>query len=373
MNLTQVILVSHEAGNPRSLVWDNLWLESGWNSAVQKTSHSVSLPEPIPLTSKHDSTLEDSKQTNVEARPETTCDVFTIYRTITVTDAPGTVTILQQDPSSVAASMASVDTLQVRQSSELAPTGNIPDTSNPVFTHSVRVSGFEATELPNDGTSVFYRPKSDGQTDPSHITRATIVAGITTVTVGPPPPLTTVHRGLSNDSTSDIHTTTITLSPLPALTASSFYQEPRRPENITAHAPFTSPPEGWNLTGTDATTLDPVSTQHDSTSSAGPMITTVTATSVQVVTVTQPATSTITDGDIIPGGYVQGSEYGYNIPARPLDNADIVKRQTCVWISATISGHVAHWCNNWDGQSVLTFTSWETTSRSSLLPVCGAC
>ncbi|KIV96799.1 hypothetical protein PV10_00616 [Exophiala mesophila] len=261
--------------------------------------------------------------------------------------------------------MASIDTLQVRQSSELAPTGNIPNTANPVFTHSVRVSGFEATELPNDGTSVFYRPKSD---DPSHITRATIVAGITTVTVGPPPPLSTVARGLMNDSTSEIHITTITLSPLPAVTASSTYQDPHQPANVTSHVPFTSHTEGWNLTCTHTTTLDPVDAQNGTISSSGPFITTVTATSIQVVTVTQPAISTITESSTIPGGYFQESEYGYNIPARPVENGDIAKRQTCIWISATISGHVAHWCNNWDGQSVLTFTSWETTITPPSVP-----
>lgn len=309
--------------------------------------------------------------TNSSYRSETTCAPITIFETVSVTvtvtefDTPGTVTILQQDPSSVAASMASIDTVQVRQSSELAPTGNHPDTTNPVFTHSVRVSGFEATELPNDGTSVFYRSKSDVQTGPSHITTASIIAGVTTVTVEQHPHPTTVHKGFFNESASETVLTTITLSPVPLNTTSSTDEKTHLGYNATAHPPFTSPPTGWNLTSTASTTLDPAETQETLTYSENISIVTVTTASVQVVTITEPSVATITANSLASGGYGFETEYGYDIPAPTSENGGIVKRQTCVWISATISGHVAHWCNNWDGQSVLTYTSWETTGTWS--------
>lgn len=270
-----------------------------------------------------------------------TCSPITIWQTVviteTVTDTPGTVTILQQDPSSIAASMASVDTAQVRQSSELNPVSNSANTENPVFTHSIHVSGFEATELSNDGSSVYYVSKGPSTTDWSYKPSASIVAETTTVTVSPVPAHSSAQKGASTNIT-------------------------------TGHLPFTSPSAGWNCTNTttaiDATGTNSLSIPTGSTlspSASEPAYTTsivtVTAVSTEFVTATTPSSSAITE---------PASVDAYDAAVEIFDNGNLEKRQTCVLVYATIGGQLASWCNNWSGRTVLTYTTWETTGKKPM-------
>lgn len=231
--------------------------------------------------------------------------------------------------------MASVDTVQVRQSSELNPVSNSKNTNNPVFTHSIHVSGFEATELAGDGSSVFYVSKGHSTTDWSFTPSASIIAETTTVTVSPVPAHTSAVKAASTNDT-------------------------------TSHVPFTSPSAGWNYTNTESTAFDatgsgPTSVPTGSTLSPSepePIystdVVTVTAVSTQFVTATEAASSAITE---------PASFKGFDAPLEIFDDGALDKRQTCVLISATIGGQVASWCNNWAGNTVLTYTSWETTGN----------
>jgi hypothetical protein len=272
--------------------------------------------------------------------------VITETATETVTDTPGTVTILQQDPSSIAASMASVDTAQVRQSSELNPVSNSANTDNPVFTHSIHVSAYEATELSNDGSSVYYVSKGPSTTDWSFKPSASIVAETTTVTVSPVPAHSSAQKGASTNIT-------------------------------TGHLPFTSPSAGWNYTNTDSTAIDatgtnPLSIPAGSTLSPSASesvyttnIVTVTAVSTEFVTATDSSSSAITQPASVDG-YGGLPSNGYDTPVEIFDNENLEKRQTCVLVYATIGGQLASWCNNWSGRTVLTYTIWETTGKKPL-------
>ena len=277
-----------------------------------------------------------------------------ITTTITVTETPGTVTILQQDPSSVAASMASVDTAQIRQSSLLNPVSNSVNTENPVFTHSVHVSGYEATELSNGGggSSVFYMSKGQSTTDWSFTPSASIVAEVTTVTVLPVPAPPTQEKGAPLNTT-------------------------------TSHFPFTSPPAGWNSTTKDWNTIDPIGTNPIPGSTLSP--------SASETSISQPVDTTsivtvtkVTTEYVSPNGYPAPSvtqppavaDYGavpangYEAPVQAADDGRLEKRQTCYLIYATIGGQLASWCNNWSGQTVLTYTHWDTTGNTPYHHTC---
>lgn len=278
---------------------------------------------------------------------------MTIWQTVliteiiteTVTDTPGTVTILQQDPSSVAESMASVDTVQVRQSSQLNPVSNSVNTQNPVFTHSVHVSGYEATEFPNDGSSVFYMSKGHSTTDWSFTPSASIVAEVTTVTVSPVPAHPAQEKGASTNTT-------------------------------TGHVPFTSPSAGWNSTTNEPITIDPTgtnpipvipgSTLSPSTSASEPIVTTnivtVTAVTTEFVSPTGYSAPAITQPPSV-ADYGAVPANGYDASVKAFADGNLEKRQTCVLIYATIGGQLASWCNNWSGRTVLTYTHWETTGN----------
>lgn len=247
--------------------------------------------------------------------------------------------------------MASIDTVQIRQSSLLNPVSGSPDTEIPLFTHSVRVSGFEATELPNDGSSVFYVSKGSSTTDWTYTPGATIVADVTTVTVLPVPAQSSARRDASINATS-------------------------------GQGPFTIPSGGWNATSSVSTVADASGTEPSSlpvwsslsqsnsssdTLYASTVTTAATVTievSTEVVTITEPplpAYATDTASTNGPGAPLSD---GYDSPIEIFDNSPLQKRQICTLISATIDGELASWCNNWSGQSVLTYTSWETTGKS---------
>lgn len=231
--------------------------------------------------------------------------------------------------------MASVDTVQVRQSSLLNPISNSQNTNNPVFTHSIHVSGFEATELAGDGSSVFYVSKGHSTTDWSFSPSASIIAETTTVTVSPVPAHTSAAKAATTNGT-------------------------------IGHVPFTSPAAGWNYTNTDSTVFDATGTNPGlvptgstlAPSSPEPLysndVVTVTAVTTEFVTATRPSSSAITE---LP------SLNGFDAPIEIFDNEVLDKRQTCVLISATIGGQLASWCNNWAGSTVLTYTTWETTGN----------
>ncbi|KAI1619864.1 hypothetical protein EDD37DRAFT_698293 [Exophiala viscosa] len=279
--------------------------------------------------------------------------------TITQTNAPGVITVLDQDPSSIAAYMASIDTDQVIEQSELLPISDIPDPTPTQFTHTISVSGYVATEVPNTnpyGESVFYISAGPATTDWSFTPSASIQAEVTTVTVLPIQ-ASTQGKGLSASS--------------------------------TVRAPFSAPSGGWNSTsanaygwtaaaGTAGTTSSVLVAPTGTAGTISPYGVTSTSTVINTIsTITENVTISVTSaptyGYVPPAYGLPGSsdQYGYDTPDPSINNGDVEKRQTCVWITATINGQQVGWCNNWDGTTTLTYTSWETTTTPTYIPGIG--
>lgn len=226
--------------------------------------------------------------------------------------------------------MASLDTVYIIQQSEEAPISDPPVTTIPVFTHTIQVPGYEATEISNGDGSVYYLPEGGFTSNLSSLPPASIVAEVTTVTVIPVPPAFSPHQ--------------------------------QGQFNTTNHSAFSMPTSGWNgiMVGSwvgSASTAE--SGTGSSTANDAVSVLTVTA---SIATVYQ--TFTITETSSVPPnlGY-EFVDSGASSPGSPVGFEALGKRQTCVWISATIDGQEVGWCNNWGGPgSTLTYTSWDTTS-----------
>ena len=244
--------------------------------------------------------------------------------------------------------MGYLDSLQISQLVELAPTQE-PWTKGTTFTVPIVVSGYEATEITNaPGGSVFY------MSEPQTGTPATVVIGTLTDTVIPSP-LTTPHV-----QNAQANNTSIT---------------------STSSIPFSTPvvPHGgWNRsTSTGSSIFGPATAANGSAPagtgrpfSFGPF---TSATDVQSTATQSAGPSTVTEYSTVyttetsDGGYGATTAYtsGYDVPV----SADLEKRQTCVWISAPIGGQEVGWCNNWAGGSILTYTTWTTTSESAFAAI----
>ncbi|KIW89012.1 uncharacterized protein Z519_10497 [Cladophialophora bantiana CBS 173.52] len=289
----------------------------------------------------------------IRQAPNPPCFPVTLWNYATVTQtiiqAPATVTILQQDPNAVASSMAMLDTAQVSILSIENPVSARPIPATQTFTHSVKVSGYEATEISNTGPSVFYMSKGPSSTDWTFQPSASIIAEVTTVTVQPIPAVPSARQEAQNNST-----------------YSAF------------HTPFSSPFAGWN----DTLTGSPIG----GTSAAGTGVSYGLPAPLTWSAEVQPTqslyTSTVTEISTVyatsfaPTSGHGTPAYGYDTSAYSYDpmsvaGDDLEKRQTCVWISATIGGQEVGWCNNWAGESTLTFTSWETTTTPTYIPGIG--
>ncbi|KIW28562.1 uncharacterized protein PV07_08216 [Cladophialophora immunda] len=288
------------------------------------------------------------------------CSPVTLWNYITVTQTvvrvPATVTILQQDPNAIASSMAHVDTEQVSIESIENPVSAKPIPATQTFVHSISVSGYEATEVPNTGASVFYMSKGPATTDWAYSPSASIVAEVTTVTVLPVPAVKSAQQEAQYNTT-----------------------------DATFHTPFSSPSAGWNGTSTGSSIVGPADASSGAPAtgtgfSYGPPTPLASSTEVQATqpvyttTITQVATVYATSLNPVSGYGTPA--YGYDVSTYSYDaglsaGEDLVKRQTCVWISATIGGQEVGWCNNWAGGSTLTYTSWETTTTPTYIPGIG--
>ncbi|KAK5257876.1 hypothetical protein LTR40_009021 [Exophiala xenobiotica] len=172
-------------------------------------------------------------------------------------------------------------------------------------------------------------------TDWSFTPSATIVAEVTTVTVLPVPQPSPNHgKGVVES-------------------------------NTTVHAQFTSPAGGWNGTYSNTSSWSAATASAGIASPYG-VASTITVTNI-VATVTQTAASSITTAPT----YGYGPPQSNYAPPKASNNYGIEKRQTCVWISAVIGGQEVGWCNNWDGSTTLTYTSWETTVFPTWVPGIG--
>ncbi|KIY02573.1 uncharacterized protein Z520_01038 [Fonsecaea multimorphosa CBS 102226] len=268
------------------------------------------------------------------------------YATVTqtVVSVPPTVTILQQDPNSIANTMAPIDSLQVSQESEEQPVSGQRYPTSVTFIHTISVSGYEATELANPGASVFYLSQAPADTNSPW---ASIAALTTTVTVLP--------ANVAATTGSTTGTTTVTVLPVPVV--NSDQQEVQ--SNTTA---------GWNTASTDSSYGPPAPLSSSTEVQPTQPVPIATATVTQFATVYSTATAPANGYGTSANGH---HAFTNNDKAGSPNGDDLEKRQTCVWISATIDGQEVGWCNNWAGGSTLTFTSWETTTTPTYIPGIG--
>ncbi|KAJ9604081.1 hypothetical protein H2200_011604 [Cladophialophora chaetospira] len=276
--------------------------------------------------------------------PVTIWNFATVYATVTI--APPTVTIIQQDPNAVASSMAFQNTIYYSNLVVEAPVSGMPLPPY-TFTDTVRVSGYEATELSNIPVgTVFYESKSaSGTASPV----ASIAAAVTTVTVSPVPVTSTQKQK------EQVNGTTIAAT------------------DGSVHSAFTSPYGGWNVSTANSSLVGPGTTGSGTFPGASGL--SASSTGVQPASTSLLRTSTVTQIATVFVTVPPESTYGYAPPPAygteaPISDG-IEKRQTCVWISATIGGQEVGWCNNWAGGSTYTFTSWETTITPDYIPGIG--
>ena len=260
------------------------------------------------------------------------------------------------DPSSISSSLASassVDSVQNSITSEEGPTFN-PYPGTPVFTHSIVVPAFTASET-EDGTSVWFISVGPSTTDWHYTPTQTlsIAYGTTYVTVLPIPSSSPHYNTTGGNGTAHVTLTT-------HLT---------RTTTRTLHTAFTPDPHGWNRTsgyyppgptfgtaGTAGTagigfswsTRPPWGTRptfsHRPTLTVNPTSATTTFSIPSYASLSLPPLS---EPPSLPS-------YGYGLE----------KRQICTMISATFeNGAVQSWCANWDGSTVVQHTSYSTTSK----------
>lgn len=211
-----------------------------------------------------------------------------------------------------------------------------------------------------NGSSVYFVSVGPNTTDwlTNYTPISSVTIGVTTITLSPvqssnaPSPTTTIYTTLFETMTTR-QTDTSTLHPAFPLTTGGIFTGPKS---------FS----GWNATRTSSTLAGGVS----GSVTVLPIPSLGTVTSFNNLTSTLPlgnttvspmitATSTLSSTTDIGYGY----ESGYAFPGGY--GTGLGKRQICTLVSATISGEVASWCNNWDGSSIVVETSFSTTCKES--------
>lgn len=226
-------------------------------------------------------------------------------------------TIAVPDYSSISKSLASastIDSIVVVENSQNRPVSAPPDTRIPTFVNSINAPAFEATEASNNGNSIYYVSATASP--------ASVVIGTTTQSI-------------------------ILSLPHAATTAPSNGQFLPVTNISVSQGNFTAPQSGWNGTQVNATVLPSINSAGYASVNE-PTSTVTHITYVNTTSVVAATTSTITTYE--PYGAYTGV-------------GAMVRRQTCVLISAEIGGQWASWCNNWDGSTTVTYTSWQTTSE----------
>jgi len=127
---------------------------------------------------------------------------------------------------------------------------------------------------------------------------------------------------------------------------------------MTIHSAFTPYPSGWNDTQVN------LSTTIGATGTEGLAATTMTDIATTLTDYETIATTTV-NITIFPTFNTTGFGYPNLTGPDPTDASEnsFGKRQTCVMVSATIDGHLASWCNDWDGSTAVHESTYITTSK----------
>jgi hypothetical protein len=187
----------------------------------------------------------------------------------------------------------------------------------PIYTHTASASLYEATEAPNES---YYVPKPQDDTPDS-----TPVA-TTTVFISPLPAPPKVQGEINSTiSTATIRTATVTGYGI------------------------------WTISVGDVGTSAAGGLTGASSGGFGVLTTTATA---YLATVTASSTVLVTNSSTINGGY------GLPPASTHAQSARLVPRQTCTWVTAERLGG---WCNNWDGSTVVSYPTYDTTGNAGRL------
>jgi hypothetical protein len=265
----------------------------------------------------------------------------TVTQYVTITHVPPIVTIAVPNITSISQSLArasSIDSIVVVEQSQDAPASGPANTAVPTFINTIVASAYEATEVPGTGSTVIYVSVGPNTTNWSYTPTESVVIGVTTISVVP-------EAATETDS---------------AITSQSVISI-----TTTLHMSFTNPTSGWNDSNANATQVSPllspgISTNGSLSASASALSTSTDTT--YIATTTEEISITVTAAPSVGSGY--GSDPFPTLIIWPTSEKRVEKRQTCVMISADVGNHqTASWCNNWDGHTTLSYTSWETTSE----------
>ena len=246
--------------------------------------------------------------------------------------------------------MGSIDTIQVSQEVQEAPTGQaqFPDQT---FSHTALAPVYEATEAPGNSDSAYYIPKPT--TGPHQSTPvATTALTVTVLPLSAHPKV----QGEINTTVTGRHTqTAIATSYAPWNTSVGGVASSSGGYGV----PGSSASVSWNtsVAGTGSWTGGygfsvPSTVESD--------VLTVTSTNyVDTVTATNyVATSTVGGFSYPPGVNISG--YGPVITPAATEPNKLEARQTCTWVEAEGYGS---WCNNWDGSTTVSYSTYNTTGE----------
>lgn len=268
------------------------------------------------------------------------------------------------NPAQIAASISSdmsIESVYWSDQSELAPVSARPVTTTHELTITEVVPVVEATltSSPTNNTGPYFVSVGPSTTDWSltdYTPLSSVTIGIITVTISPVPPTTDVSP------TTTVHSTVYMTLTTRKIGTSTIHH----PFPLSTGGIFTGPKSyGWNSTS--------------STIAAGasgsvsrlpvPLVSHTTVTNLTTVfttmNITEYPTMSVTPTTI--SSYSEETEYGYGFGSGYASQSDfgtgLVKRQICTLVYATLNGNVVSWCNNWDGSTVLTQTSFSTTCK----------
>lgn len=280
---------------------------------------------------------------------------------------PSTVTVALEDPAQISAALSSalsIESMYLSDQSELRPISEpvVTSTNKLTITEVVPVIVATLTSSPTNNTGPYYVSVGQSTTDWSltdYTPVSSVTIGTTTITLSPVPPTTVASP------TTTVHSTFYT-----ALTT-------HQTDTSTIHRPFTLSTGGifpvpnsygWNTTNTCSAVAAAASGSVSILPI--PLVTYTTVTNLTTVFLTANITAypTISPTSPISSSEEIGYGYGFGLGYASPSGYDtgLGKRQTCTLVYATLYGDVVSWCNNWDGSTVVTQTSFGTTCKQSL-------
>ena len=330
-----------------------------WPSPTEQRAYSVSkyatetkLMFPLARSTLCEN-IAPTTVTVISTHNQSQVETITQIETTTITEQPGTVTVALQDPDAISSSLSSalsVESQQLEINSQLAPinphtsTRPPPPPSATRFTRTIVVPVVEATKA-TSATDVYFIGESNGTTTwlTNFIPHESMTIGTTTVTLSPVPSVSAGPANASRSTERSIHTSIVTITTSRpgslSLANGGALGNGEQGWNSTALAPATAMRSGCSTDGTGLNASSPFTTV------------TVRRSSVILTTTAQPSTSPIIP-DLPADAY--GSTVNITFPTADYSHRkraveDNRRKAVCEWVTATMRGTPVSWRNNWDG------------------------